>query len=586
MLSTPVLSRLREHLGRLYGEPRATETLPRLAGLLDGYPVRRHAHGRTGSFDQTDVVLSCYPDQVQEPGRAPLETLSRLLDSRIGPVVSGLHLLPLHPSTSDDGFAVSDYAEVDPAYGDWGHVRALADRYRLMLDAVVNHTSAAHPWFTGWLSGDPAYVDFYVTPTPGSDLSAVTRPRTTPLLTPYVDADRRQRIVWTTFSADQVDLDYANPDVLLAITEVLLSYLQHGAGMLRLDAVGFLWKQPGTSCIHLPQTHEIVRLWRTVVDAVAPGTLLVTETNVPHDENVAYFGNGDDEAHLVYQFALPPLVLAAFQSGNGQRLQEWAGSLRTPSDQTTYLNFLASHDGIGLRPVEGLLRAEEVERLCAAVRRNGGRVSYRTGPDDSERPYELNAVYLDAISGREGRARRQGSDRDDVARFLAAHSILLALAGVPMLYFHSLFGSRNWVDGVNRSGQARAINRERLSFAGLLAELDRPGSGRRQILDMLLHLITVRTREPAFHPNAPQAIVPSEPSHFVVQRTSPADDTTVICVHDVSGRAGRFRGRARDRLPGGAPLLDLCDGSEHLTEADGTIDVDIPPYGVRWLRVR
>ncbi|MGH3588768.1 MAG: alpha-amylase family glycosyl hydrolase, partial [Pseudonocardia sp.] len=309
MLTGQDADRLREHLSRVYGDEAAAATMPQLVTLLDDFAERRPDHAGSGvePFDERDIVLISYGDQVHEPGHPPLDTLHQFLAAH-APQISGLHLLPHYPSTSDDGFAVADFTAVDPALGTWSDVSGLGSDFHLMLDAVVNHTSASHPWFTGWLDGDPRYEGFYIDVDPATDLDSVTRPRTTPLLTPT----RSGRWVWTTFSADQVDLDYSNPAVLLAVTEVLLEYVAHGARLLRLDAIAFLWKRVGTSCIHLPETHEIIRFWRTVLDLVAPGTLIVTETNVPHRENLTYLGDGTDEAHLVYQFALPPLTLAAF----------------------------------------------------------------------------------------------------------------------------------------------------------------------------------------------------------------------------------------------------------------------------------
>lgn len=574
-------ARIHDHLARIYGEDQAAALAARFVGLVEDFSHARPAAPTSAGdlFDETDIVLIAYGDQVHEPGSPPLATLGRFLGEHTKGAVSGLHLLPHYPATSDDGFAVADFSAVDPALGAWGDVEALAANHRLMLDAVVNHTSASHPWFTGWLAGDPRYDGYYLEVDPETDLTAVVRPRTSPLLTRFESA-QGPRWVWTTFSADQVDLNYGNPEVLLAVTRELLGYVEHGARMLRLDAVAFLWKEPGTSCIHLPQTHEIIRLWRTVLDAVAPGTLLVTETNVPHPENITYFGTGDDEAHLVYQFALPPLTLAAFQTGSASTLAAWASELDAPSSQTSSLNFLASHDGIGVRPVEGILSESEVEDLCQAVLRNGGQVSYRTRGDGSRSPYELNSVYLDALAGPGHETQERQVDR-----FLAAHSILLALAGVPLLYFHSLFGSRNWVGGAEREGRARVINRQRFARSDLEAELADPGSLRRQVLDRLLDRIALRTSEAAFHPGAGQWVVDGGDAFLAVLRT-PAGGPSVLCVHDVSGRPGRFRAVLGDSITPGSTLVDLVDGSQHAVAADGKVDVDVPAYGVRWLKPR
>jgi glucosylglycerate phosphorylase len=405
-----------------------------------------------------------------------------------------------------------------------------------MLDAVVNHTSASSPWFLGWRYDDPRYRDFFIEADQGTDVSSAVRPRTTPLLTPF-DTPTGTRWVWTTFSPDQVDLNYANPEVLLRVTEVLLGYLARGAGMLRLDAIAFLWKRLGTSCVHLPETHEVVKLWRTVVDAVAPGTLLITETNVPHRENVAYFGDGADEAHLVYQFPLPPLTLAAFHWGDAEPLQEWMAGLSTPSPQTAFFNFLGCHDGIGLRPAEGLLSRSQIAELCASVEREGGAVSYRAQPDGVQTPYELNTVFFDAVN-----PRSWGEPRErQVARFLSAQSILQALAGIPGLYFHALFGSRNWIEGFHHTGRARVVNRQRLALSTLEAELEDPTSLRHEVLTRLRARIATRIREPSFHPSGPQQVLRTGSQHVAFQRTAPDGSGTVVCVHDVSGEATTFR---------------------------------------------
>lgn len=582
MLSSELTARVQGHLTRLYGEAVAGPATSRLVELLESF-LSSHPRGVPAGpapFDETDVLLVAYGDQVREPGEAPLVTLRRFLGRHTGGVVSGLHLLPHYPATSDDGFAVADFSAVDASLGEWRDVEQLASEFRLMLDAVVNHTSAAHPWFTGWLSDDPRYDEFYVEVDEAADLSRVVRPRTSPLLTRF-ESVRGPRWLWTTFSPDQVDLNYANPEVLLAVTEQLLGYVGHGARLLRLDAAAFLCKEPGTSCMHLPQTHEIIRLWRTVVDAVAPGTLLVTETNVPHDENLTYFGTGDDEAHLVYQFALPPLTLDAFRSGNAGRLAEWAAGLETPTTRTTFLNFLASHDGIGLRPVEGLLSETEIDELCEDAVRRGGRVSYRVHADGRRTPYEINAVYIDALIGPES----EGQGRQ-VDRFEAAHAILLSLVGVPLLYFHSLFGSRNWVEGVDLTGRARMINRQRFELWEVEQELADPSSLRSQVLGRLLRRIALRVGEPAFHPNAEQAVLDGGDAFLAVQRTARTDRSTVVCVHDVSGRPGRFRARLRGPLGPAGALVDLADGTQQAVEPGGILEVDVPGYGVRWLKAR
>lgn len=587
-VSPQAVARVRAHLDHLYPPEQAARAAGEVVGLMAAHlAAGRGAPARSQPFDETDVVLISYADQVFETGRAPLATLGEFLERHLDGVVSGLHLLPFYPSTSDDGFAVVDYDAVDPSYGDWADVEVLGRRYRLMVDAVFNHMSASSPWFRGWLAGDPEYRDFFVVADRYSDLASVTRPRTTPLLTPFEvqvdDGSRgtvgRHRDVWTTFSADQVDLDYANPRVLVRVTEALLGYLAHGAGMIRLDAVAFLWKEPGTTCVHLPETHEIIRLWRTVVEEVAPGTLLVTETNVPHRENVGYFGDGTDEAHLVYQFPLAPLVLSMFLLADSSVLQEWSATLAAPSPSTTFLNFLGSHDGVGVRPAEGLLTPSEIQQLCDLSRAHGGGVSFRVEPDGRLTPYELNTVYFDALT-----AVDSGEPLDvRVDRYLAAVSILLALAGVPALYVQGLFGGENWLEGVRATGRLRTINRRKWERRPLERELTDPGSRRYQVLTRVRERIRVRTSEPAFHPNGAQRVLDTGRTVFAIERDTVDGGHTVLCATNVAGRRNDWQARG---LSVRGEVTDLLSGDAFHVDDDGSALVVLPPYGVRWLRGR
>jgi glucosylglycerate phosphorylase len=567
------LDRLRRHLERLYGPEPADALAERFAELVTAHRAA-HPSGTGAAPDEADVVLIAYPDHVRDPGVAPLRSLRELITSRLADLVSAVHLLPLHPWTSDDGFAVADFSRVDPGYGDWADVEAYRPDLGLMLDAVVNHVSAAHPWARGWREGDPRHAGFIRTEDPAADLTQVVRPRALPLLTPVPTVHGIEH-VWTTFSEDQHDLDFANPQVLLAVTEVLLSYVAHGATMLRLDAVAFLWKEAGTPCIHHPSTYEIVRLWRTVVDLAAPGTLLLTETNVPHEENLTYLGSGSDQAHLVYQFPLAPLVLSAFATQDATPLTRWAAGLPALHPGTAFLNVLASHDGIGLRPAQGLLSPTEIARLVDRVRVHGGAVSFRALGDGGIAPYELNSVYFDALNPPE-----EPRDRA-VARHVAAHSIVLALAGVPALYIHALLGSRNWQEGPQRTGLRRSINRQKLDRAELEADLDDPASLRSAVLAGLGARIRARRAEPAFAPSAPQRLLAAPAAVVAVERTRADGSARVVCLHSTSADPVTV---PLGGLPAGAVGEELCGGASAAADAQGAAVVELPPLGVAWLR--
>ncbi len=460
-------------------------------------------HSDTGAPDslwsQRDVILITYADQIRQAGINPLAALNRfLLDHSLDELISCVHLLPFCPSTSDDGFSVVDYLSVDPESGTWGDIADLGGAFDLMFDLVLNHASQKHVWFERFLDGDPQFADFFIDQDPAADLSEVVRPRSLPLLTKF-DSAQGSKHIWTTFSADQVDLNYANPRVMLAMLETLVQYARRGARIIRLDAIAYLWKQPGTNCIHLPQTHAAVQLMRHVLDRVAPGTLILTETNVPHAENISYFGDGCDEAHMVYQFSLPPLLLDAIHSGETAALRDWLGSLNPRSRQTTFFNFTASHDGTGVRPLEGIVPEQRAEQLAEIVVDHGGRVSTRRNSDGSDSPYELNITYLDAVAD-----RRAVSPADHARRFLATQAIMLAMQGIPAVYFHSLVGSPNDAAAVARSGQNRRINRHKYDRDELDRALSNPHSLQRRVFDGYRRLLAIRRQQTAFHPNANQ----------------------------------------------------------------------------------
>lgn len=573
---------LDEHLTFLYGREAAGTVGGRLAEMMERF---REAHPGLASkaqeerLSERDAILITYGDMVQAPGEAPLHTLATFLEGQVGDLLSTVHLLPFFPYSSDDGFAVIDYRAVDPQLGSWEDVACIGQQYRLMFDAVINHISASSRWFQGFLANEVPYRDYFMTVAPDSDLSQVFRPRALPLLTP-VETAAGKKWVWTTFSRDQPDLNYHNPAVLLAIVETILFYVGHGADFIRLDAIAFMWKEIGTSCIHLPQTHRIIQLLRAVLDRVAPHVVLITETNVPHEENVSYFGNGQNEAQMVYNFSLPPLTLHAFHTGQAETLSRWASTLETPSAETTFFNFLASHDGIGLTPAKGILSEGALAAMAARVQALGGRVSYKNNADGSQSPYELNISYLNALGDPEATGEGMATV---VRRFLTSQAIMLALQGVPGIYFHSLFGSRNWEEGIAKTGRFRSINREKLTRARLVQELADPGSLRRQVFNGYRRLLKAR-RQPVFHPNAAQEILFLDEALFSMRRQALDGRGHILCLHNVSAHPVRLTlDLAVVGMPTAAILGDQVEDAA-FPVVEGQCSVGIPPYGTRWLR--
>ncbi|MBK0352020.1 sugar phosphorylase [Leclercia adecarboxylata] len=469
---------------------------------------------RKAGWDEKDIVLITYADQFSAPGEKALPAFTRFYNEWLSRSFSHVHLLPFYPWSSDDGFSVIDYHEVAPETGSWRDVAELKKSASLMFDFVCNHMSAKSKWFENYINQTPGYEDFFISVDPETDLSAVTRPRALPLLTPFTLHDGSVRHLCTTFSEDQIDLNFASPEVLIAMVDVLLHYLMEGARYIRLDAVGFMWKIPGTNCIHLEQTHRLIQLFRAITDRVAPGTVLITETNVPHKDNISYFGDGENEAQMVYQFSLPPLVLHAVHCQDVRALCQWASSLKLPSMKTTWFNFLASHDGIGLNPLRGILPESEILSLVEKLQQEGALVNWKNNPDGTRSPYEINVTYLDALSAKES------EDNERIARFILAHAVLLSFPGVPAVYIQSILGSRNDYDGVERLGYNRAINRKKYRAGEIDAELEDNKSLRHSIYHRLTQLIAVRRTEKAFHPDS-QTIFETSGAHvFKIIRTA------------------------------------------------------------------
>lgn len=529
---------LRPRLEFLYGD-RADSIAADIDSLVDEYSQDNTANPVVEPWDESDVVLITYADQLREDGKTPLAALRDwLADSRIDELLSTVHLLPFCPYSSDDGFSVIDYLQVDPDSGSWDDIAALGQRVDLMFDLVLNHISQHSDWFQKYLEGEEPYELFFTEADPQLDLSQVVRPRSLPLLT-HFETSRGDRHVWTTFSEDQIDLNYAEPRVLLQMLRVLLEYARRGARIIRLDAIAFLWKEIGTSCLHLPQTHEVVKLMREVLELTFPRTLVLTETNVPHDENVSYFGQVSpatgkgDEAHMVYQFSLPPLLLEAFTSGDATNLRDWLEALEPPPAGCTFFNFTASHDGVGVRPLEGLIPDERFDAMIEAVRRRGGVINTRRRPDGSDAPYELNITYVDALSPTERDEPQQVELH--ARRFLSSQAVMLGLAGVPAVYFHSLVGTRNDYAGVEQSGINRRINRHKYNRPELNTHLAEEDSLQRRLYDGCQKLLAVRRQQPAFHPDATQTVVRSGNAGMLAfVRSAGADQQKILVLVNFS----------------------------------------------------
>jgi glycosidase len=571
-----------DHIIFIYGKAQAKPIFQRIINRLNYFKTQYPDLSKSSPHkrvSECDIILITYGDMVQSDGEKPLKTLAKFLEKYISSSISTVHILPFFPYSSDDGFSVIDYYQVNPELGDWTDIHDLGKNYRLMMDAVVNHISTHSTWFQGFLNGDPKYENYFSVIEKDTDLSQVFRPRASPILTPFETSSGR-KYVWTTFSEDQVDLNYANPDVLIEVIDILLFFAAHGAEFIRLDAVTYVWKEIGTSCINSAHTHRIVQTIRTIFDMVAPKTAIITETNVPHKDNIAYFGDGKNEAQMVYNFALPALTLHTFQVGDAETLSTWASTLDLPSDQATFFNFLACHDGIGLMPVKNILNQREIQNIIDRTLKLGGFVSYKNNEDGSQSPYELNINYLDAL----GNPKLVETDIGFVARrFIASQSIMLALRGIPGIYFHSLFGSQNWKEGVQKTNRYRTINREKIPLENLERELADTNSLRYMVFSMFIRMLKLRTSHPAFHPWGDQKILFLDSRLFTTLRSSMDGTEHALCLTNVTDRSVDLSIDMRSMpFADSNSIIDLLNG-RLFSISQEPLKLTISPYQVIWL---
>lgn len=517
---------LEKRLSFIYeDEEKEKRALNKIIQNLEKYSAKTDYAPR---FSQQDSILITYGDTITDGDKPGLQVLETFLEEHVKDAISAVHILPMYPYTSDDGFSVIDYRKINPQLGGWNDINQLSQNYDLMFDAVINHISKSSEWFQGYLKGQEPYKDYFITCDPDQDYSSVTRPRALPLLT-KVETAEGEKYVWTTFSDDQIDLNFECPELLAEILDILMFYAKNGAKYIRLDAIGFMWKKLGTSCMHLPQTHEIIKLMKDVLRVYFPQIKIITETNVPHEDNISYFGNGDDEADLVYQFPLPPLTMFSLLTGNAEVFTRWMEQLSLPSDKVTYFNFLSSHDGIGVRPTEGILSKEEQQILVDAALKNGGAVSYKDNGDGTQSPYELNINYQDALAGPDA------SDEERISKFLAAETILLSMQGIPGIYIHSLLGSRNDYYGKTTSGIPRRINREKLSYDYVACQL-KEETNRKKIFDELIRRLNIRKEQTAFSPTAKQEVKKIDPEVLTFIRRNEETGEKIWVLINVSGK--------------------------------------------------
>ncbi|MGR3317191.1 MAG: alpha-amylase family glycosyl hydrolase [Candidatus Anammoxibacter sp.] len=561
------LELIRESLKFIYSERDFTSAYKAIVSLVKEYSKK--VESKPYYLTQKDIILITYGDQIFHQGETALATLNRFLNEYVRDVINSVHILPFYPYSSDDGFSVVDFKAVCPLKGSWKDIENIGKNHRMMFDGVINHLSQLSTWFSGFLANMPEYENFFIDVDPSMDLSNVVRPRTLPLLTEFIDDEGKIRYIWTTFGNDQVDLNYTNYKVLLEVLDVLLFYVEKGASLIRLDAIAFIWKEMGTPCVHLAKTHELIQVMREVVHAVAPEVIIITETNVPHDENVSYFGSGQDEAQMVYNFALPPLLAFSILKCDTRKLIDWARNLTLPSDGVCFFNFTASHDGVGLRAVNEILDEKEIDFLVQSVIKHGGLVSCRAIGDEDESPYELNCSYIDLLTD------PKEDDNIRVKRMILSQAVVLAMPGIPGIYFHSLVGSQNYHEAVRRTKVKRAINRDKLNYDNLKELLEEEGSLQKILFTRYKQLLSIRINEEAFDPFGKFEVLDFGNRIFAIKRYAKDEDESILALFNFAGKDAQIT------LPkeGAEPLVDIITHAKIDNQS-----LMLEPYQILWLK--
>jgi sucrose phosphorylase len=566
-------SAMRNLLADVYPHHDHAELVRRVFDAL-GLPLEgsgpEPAEENLRKWDQRDAFLITYGDSISQNGHHGLEALKDFHARWLKDWLPGIHILPFHPFTSDDGFAVSDFTTLRAELGDWNDVEELSKDATVMADLVANHVSASHVWFQQFLAGQKPGVDYIRTAQPEDDLSEVVRPRSHPLLN-LVETALGPRHVWCTFSYDQVDLDYSNPDVFFEILNIVLRYISHGVRVIRLDAIGFIWKEPGTPSINAEQTHKIIKALRLAANAVAPDLLFITETNLPMLENLSYFGQ-QDEAHLVYNFSLPPVILHALLTGRADYIRKCIMAMPPAPAGCTFFNFTASHDGIGLRPAEGLVPDADIELMTEHARAMGGAVSYRSVAGGGQKPYELNVTLYSML------AENFDGDREfGLERFVMSQAIAMSLEGIPAIYVQTLFASENDQKAYQETGIPRRLNRKIWQLDQAEACLAAEGNARRAF-EQLKALMSIRQGQPAFHPNATQYTLNLGRELLGIWRQSHLNDQSIFCVFNLTAEV--------QNLDLSGINLIMTEGWQDLVSGKVIEDYDgvlpLAPYEIVW----
>ena len=565
-------NKIKSYIRKIYKNNRdASRLLNSILSLIDEDDLASKKKLTSKSWSQKSSFLITYADSIKSENDSPLLILNQFLKKYIDSIDS-IHILPFMPSSSDSGFSVIDYYKIDEKFGNWKGLNLISKNKNIMIDIVLNHASRNSEWFANFLKGSGQGHDFFKVVNDWNGIAQIERPRSSELFQKIQTVDGEKK-VWCTFSHDQIDLDFSNPAVLLEFLKIIKFYIKKNIKIFRLDAVAFLWKKQNTSCINLQETHYIIKLIRFVSTLIDKNVILITETNIPSKENLSYFGN-NDEAHWIYNFTLSPLILFTLLSGNCSQLRKWSMTMPPAQEGNAYFNFLASHDGIGLRPVEDKLDSTELYRLINKMRELGGTVSYKTSQWGEEIPYEINITYLDSL-----KSTFNGEEKFQIKRFICAHTIMFAMEGIPAIYIHSFLGTKNDYKAIAVGEGNRSINRFKWDKKDIHKILEDKNSNNFYIMSKLNSLLNIRSKQPAFHPNATQFTLNLGDEVFGLWRQDKKRKQSIFSIYNVTLKSVKLS-LQKINLIETEKWIDLISG-EALNDIDD--DILLKPYQSLWI---
>ena len=573
-INLDILKRLNYIYDTIISKEKTLEYSKKINRLINHYKKFEVKTEIKDPWSESTILLITYADSISKgiSGKS-LNNFRTFYNKYLKKFINSIHFLPFFPSSGDGGFSVKNHFEVDETYGTWDDIKELSKDANIMTDLVLNHASSEGQWYKNFLKEKRPGKNYFYIVDKDYDCSKVVRPRDHNLLS-EIKFLNEKKFLWCTFSHDQIDLNFKNPEVLLEFINLILTFASYGIKIFRLDAVAFIWKKSGTTCLNLTQTHEIIKLLRDIVDQLEKDIIIVTETNLPKQENLSYFGK-NDEAHWVYNFPLPPLIINTFLFEDSSALTKWSMKMPPAQIGNAYLNFISSHDGIGMRPAEGLLTDKEIKKMLQRLKKNGSQFSMRKLSNGEEKVYEANISLFDALKFTD--SDKKG--KFDLKRFIAAHCIILAIEGVPAFYFNSLFATKNDEKAFASSGIKRNLNRYKWDYSSLISLLNEKNSIEYNSYDAFKKLISIRKVQPAFHPNATQFTLNLDKNIFSVWRQSRDRKQSIFALTNVSSKTVKLNSN-QINLIDDEQWFDLLSPNEKITDSQC---IELNPYQTVWI---